>query len=262
MGPTPVSKLIALLFLFGFGVVAIAQQKAINSGVYKWIAPVVKPGNDKGSTKLLEGSSDHLEWLVIYAATQHKGARPDPMHASDDMEECIFVKDGTMRATVAGRSTVLGPGSVFLLMPREMHTIANAGEGDLNYYVMRYQSGKTVDLERGASSGGSLLLNKDSLKFKPSARGGGIAYFDRPTAMCERFEMHITQLDHKGPSHAPHQHVETEMMLILSGETEMTIDGQDYKGSPGDFYIVNSGLMHGIRNAIDSPCTYFAFKWK
>jgi len=117
-------------------------------------------------------------------------------------------------------------------------------------------------LERGAVAGGTLLLNKDSLKFKPSARGGGIAFFDRSTAMCERFEMHITRLDHKGESHAPHHHAETEIMLMISGETEMTIDGQEYKGSAGDLYFVGSELMHGIRNATDSPCTYFAFKWK
>ncbi|HLT71062.1 MAG TPA: cupin domain-containing protein, partial [Cyclobacteriaceae bacterium] len=98
--------------------------------------------------------------------------------------------------------------------------------------------------------------------FKPSARGGGRAYFDRPTAMCERFEMHVTRLDKQGPSHEPHKHVETEIILILSGETEMMIGGKDYQASPGDLYFINSELMHGLRNTRDTPCSYFAFKWK
>lgn len=106
------------------------------------------------------------------------------------------------------------------------------------------------------------MLNADSLTFKPSARGGGRAYFDRPTTMCERFEMHVTQLNSKGPSHKPHTHIETEIILVLSGETEMTIDGKVYEGSPGDFYFMNAHLLHGVRNATDQPCSYFAFKWK
>jgi len=258
MMPKPVTLFLLCIFAF----TAKAQQNPVATGVYQWVSPAIKSGNDKGSRKLMEGVSTQMEWLEIYAATQQKGAKPDPLHASEEMEECIIVKDGTLRATVGNRSAVLGPGSVFLLMPRQMHTIENLGQNDVNYYVLRYRSKKAMDLERGAAAGGSLLLNKDSLKFKPSARGGGIAYFDRPTAMCERFEMHITRLDHKGESHAPHQHAETEIMLVISGETEMTIDGQEYRGSPGDLYMVNSELMHGIRNATDSPCTYFAFKWK
>lgn len=241
---------------------ASAQQDRIGAGVYPWIDPVIKPGNDKGSRRLLGGVSTHLQLLEIYTAMQRAGAKQDGLHASEDTEECIFVKEGTMRAITANQSVALGPGAVFLIMPREMHAIENIGDGDLKYYIMRYRSRQKMDLERGKAAGGSLMLNKDSLPFKPSARGGGIAYFDRPTAMCERFEMHITQLDHQGPSHAPHQHVETEMMIVISGETEMTIGGQVYRGSPGDLYMVNSGLMHGILNADDSPCQYFAFKWK
>ena len=105
------------------------------------------------------------------------------------------------------------------------------------------------------------MVNADSTKFVPSAKGGSRKYFDRPTAMCENYEMHITYLKQKGRSHAPHVHVDTEIILVIDGETEMTIDGKIYKGSSGDLYLMSSGLFHGIRNASDKPCTYFAFKW-
>lgn len=118
-----------------------------------------------------------------------------------------------------------------------------------------------MNLQRGIDGGGSLVLNADSLAFKPSARGGGRAYFDRATAMCERFEMHTTELNLKGPSHNPHTHIETEIILVLSGKTEMTIDGKEYTATVGDFYFIDSQLFHGIRNATDEPCSYFAFKW-
>jgi hypothetical protein len=80
-----------------------------------------------------------------------------------------------------------------------------------------------MDMARSAKAGGSLFLNADSLEYKPSARGGGIKYFDRPTAMCENFEMHITELKSKGPSHAPplihslkaYRYKEREIILMI-----------------------------------------------
>jgi (S)-ureidoglycine aminohydrolase len=240
----------------------MAQLEPVNPGVYKWADLPVKAGEDRESRKILEGVSAHLEYLEIHATTQFKGAKPGKAHANDDIEECIIVKEGKLRATIEGRSVVLGAGGVILLMPRQMHSIENAGDGNLTYYVMRYRSKKKMDLERGQASGGTLTLNADSLEFIPSARGGGRPYFDRPTAMCERFEMHVTRLDKKGPSHTPHAHIETEIILVISGDTEMSIDGKDYKGSAGDLYLMNSGLTHGLRNAKDTPCLYFAFKWK
>jgi (S)-ureidoglycine aminohydrolase len=143
-----------------------------------------------------------------------------------------------------------------------MHSVQNAGDNNLTYYVMRYRSKKKMDLERGQAAGGTLLLNADSLTFKSNSRGGGRRYFDRPTAMCERFEMHMTQLDKKGPSHEPHAHEETEIVLVLSGKTEMTVDGKEYAGTAGDFYLINSQLLHGVRNATDEQCSYFIMIWK
>jgi (S)-ureidoglycine aminohydrolase len=239
----------------------MAQRNPVETGVYTWNDVVVGTA-DKASVKILEGSSSHLDYLEIHATMQRPGAKPNPAHANEDIEECIIVKEGRMKVTIGERQVILGPEGVILLMPREMHSIQNAGDRDLTYYVMRYRSKKAMDIVRGVASGGSLMLNADSLTFKPSPRGGGRAYFDRPTAMCDRFEMHVSMLARKGPSHAPHAHEETEIMLILTGSTEMTIDAKEYTGNPGDIYLVNSQLTHGIRNATDAPCTYFAFKWR
>lgn len=255
-------KIIFLILSCFFTLTTMAQLKPVNPGVYKWADLPVKSGEDRESRKILEGTDAHVSYLEIHATTQFKGAKPSTAHANDDIEECVIVKEGTLKATVEGRSTVLGPGGVMLLMPRQMHSLENVGDGNLTYYVMRYRSKKKMDLERGQASGGTLLLNADSLEFKPSTRGGGRAYFDRSTAMCERFEMHVTRLDRKGESHKPHTHIETEIILMISGETEMTIDGKVYPGSAGDLYVMNSGLLHGIRNTQDTPCTYFAFKWE
>lgn len=230
-------------------------------GVYKWNELTVITSEDRESRKLLEGVSPHFEYLEIHATTQFPGAKPSTAHANEDIEECILVKEGKMKVSFENESTVLGAGGVLLLMPKQMHSLQNIGDTNLTYYVMRYKSKKPMNIERGQANGGSLLLNVDDLFIKNTERGGATDYFNRPTSMCEKFEMHSTVLNLKGPSHTPHAHVEGEIFLVVSGNTEMTIDGKVYKGSAGDLFFIKSQLMHGMRNATDNPCKYFVFKW-
>ncbi|MBO0324067.1 cupin domain-containing protein [Muricauda sp. CAU 1633] len=254
-------KTILLIISCFFTLTIMGQLKPVEAGVYKWTDHPVVIGEDRESRKILEGVSPHFEYLEIHATTQYPGAKPSTAHANEDIEECIIVKEGSMKVTIEGKQKVLGTGGVILLMPQQMHSIENIGDTNLTYYVMRYKSKKKMDIERGLVSGGSLIISPQDLVLKPSSRGAGRAYFDRPTAMCERFEMHVTRLDSKGLSHQPHKHIETEIILVLSGETEMTIDNEDYTGITGDFYFMNSQSLHGLRNISDKPCSYFAFKW-
>ncbi|MEB2786989.1 cupin domain-containing protein [Algoriphagus persicinus] len=252
-----------LIFLFCLmTLTAFAQLKPIKSGVFKWNDHEVITNEDRVGRPILEGVSPHFEYLEMHATTQAVGAKPSEAHANEDIEEIIIVKEGLMKVTIEGKSSVLGANSVVSLMPLQMHSLSNVGDSPLTYFVIRYRSKKKMDVARGVASGGSLRINADSLAFKPSERGGSRAYFDRPTVMCERLEMHVTTLDKKGPSHEPHAHEETEIILMISGETAMTIDGKEYSASAGDFYFIASQLFHGIRNLADHPTAYFAFKWK
>ena len=240
----------------------MAQLPFISSGVYHWKDLVAKRSEGREGRRIMEGTSPQFSYLEMHATTQEKGAEPKPPHAQKDLEEILIVKEGTMKFTIGKQSRVMGKNSVVLIPPQEMQSIENVGDGPLTYYVMEFRSINPMDLERSVKAGGALFLNADSLSFKPSERGGGIAYFNRPTAMCDNFEMHITHLDHKGPSHAPHAHIETEIMLMIEGESEVTINNKTYKASAGDLYIMNSGEMHGISNTQDKTCKYFAYKWR
>ncbi|HYG24371.1 MAG TPA: cupin domain-containing protein [Verrucomicrobiae bacterium] len=239
-----------------------AQLAPVKPGVYRWSDHTVQADSNRETRAILEGTSPHLSFLKIHATTQPVGAQPRPARANDDAEELIIVKEGLLKMTFDNHSEVLAAGSVVHLMPGQMHQIANVGDVPLTYYVMKYRSEKPMQLERATASGASRMFDVTKLPLKPSARGAGRAYFDRATAMCERFELHVTQLHQSGPSHAPHSHVESEIILVISGDTEMSIDGKDYKGSAGDFYLVPSNQPHGLRNLSDKPCAYFAFKWK
>jgi quercetin dioxygenase-like cupin family protein len=239
-----------------------AQLQPVGSGVYHWNELPVKKNNDRESRKLLEGTTAEFSFFEIHASTQQKGAIPRPPHAQKDIEELIIIKEGKLKCKIGDRETELGPGSVLIIPPGVMQSFENSGNSPVTYYVLMFRSKQPIDMQRSEKAGGVLLINSDTVAYTEKNDKGSEKYFDRATAMCERYEMHITTLKKKGPSHAPHQHVETEIMLVISGEVEMMVDGKEYKGGAGDLFIAESGKMHGISNVTDQPCRYFAFKWR
>lgn len=250
------------LFLFVLSANANAQLKPVGSGVYHWSELPVTKTEQRESRKLFEGSTPEFEYFEVHATTQYKGAQPRPAHTQSNIEELIIIKEGSMKCTVGNKTAVLGKGSVLLVPPLQSQAFENVGDGPLTYYVLMFRSRKPMDMERSTNAGGALLIHHDSLSYSETAGKGTRKFFERPTAMCENFEMHTTTLRKKGPSHAPHQHVDSEIILIIDGETEMAIDGKQYTGGAGDLYIVESGKMHGISNTSDKSCSYFAFRWK
>ncbi len=255
-------KLIITILLQTVIMTSFAQLQPITSGVYHWNDLPVKKEKERESRKILEGTTTEFEYFEVHATTQYKGATPRPPHAQEDLEELIIIKEGELKCTIGDKTETLGPNSVLLIPPHEMQTFENTGDGPVTYYVFMFRSRKPKDMERSANAGGTLMINRDTIAYKEVNNRGTEKYFDRPTAMTERYEMHVTHLKLKGPSHAPHTHVETEIILMISGETEMEIDGKKYKAGPGDFYIMESGKLHGVANATDKPCSYFAFKWR
>jgi len=237
-------------------------QQPITSGVFHWNELSVKKDKDRESRKIFEGTTPEFQYFEIHATTQYKGAVPKPLHTQDSIEEMIIIKEGTLKCTIGTHTSTLSAGSVLLIPPHETQLFENIGDGPVTYYVFKFQAKKGMDMERSKKAGGTLLLIYDSLPYTESNNKGTRKYFDRPTAMCDNYEMHITYLKVKGPSHAPHQHVDTEIILIIDGESEMMIDGKNYKAGPGDLYIAVRGQLHGISNATDKPCNYFAFKWR
>jgi (S)-ureidoglycine aminohydrolase len=241
---------------------SFAQLQPVASGVYKWNDLPVKKEALRESRKLAQGTTAEFEYFEMHATTQMKGALPRPAHTQKDIEELIIIKEGTMKCTIGTKTAVLGKGSVLLIPPLEAQVFENTGDGPLTYYVLMFRSRKPMDMQRSNTAGGALLLNYDSLSYTEKNNKGNRKYFDRPTAMCENYEMHITCLKQKGPSHAGHIHPDTEIILVIEGDAEMTIDGKNYSGGPGDLFLVESGKLHQVGNATEKPCSYFAFKWR
>jgi quercetin dioxygenase-like cupin family protein len=238
-----------------------AQDPGVESGVYVWNELPKREGGQRISRKIMEGSSPHFEFLEIHATTQSKGAKPSPPHTQKDIEEILIVKEGLMKMTMDGQSKELPAGSVILIPPLVEQSLENIGDGPLTYYVMMFRAKKPMNLERSTKAGGKMFLNSNELITEKTARGSRIHYFERQTAMCEKLEMHVTQLNDKGPSHKPHTHIDSEIILVIEGETQMSIDGKTYQGKAGDLYLMKSNEIHGISNIGDGSAKYFAFRW-
>lgn len=247
-----------LIFL---GNMAAAQLQEVQTGVYKWDNLPKKESAERIGYKVLEGYSTHLSFLEIHATTQQKGAKPSKPHVQNSIEELIIIKEGTMKMTIDGKSEILETGSAILIPPLTEQSMENVGDGPMTYYVIMFTAKKPMDIERSKKAGHTLFLDSKKLITEKTKKGNRTSYFKRPTAMFERFEAHTTQLDSAGPSHKPHNHIDTELIIVVEGQTEMTINEEKYQGKAGDLYFVKSNAFHGISNASDKSCKYYAIRW-
>ena len=57
-------------------------------------------------------------------------------------------------------------------------------------------------------------------------------------------------------------HGAAEIVLMISGDTEMEIGNQFYKAYDGDVYFLESEIPHAIENLDENQAMYFAFQWE
>ena len=119
-----------------------------------------------------------------------------------------------------------------------------------------------MNLERAKKAGGSFMLDWNDLKTNNTGKGYRRDFFNKATSQLTQFEMHTTALNADSVSHAPHTHVQEEIILILRGNVEMFIDGKLYKGAAGDLYFISANVPHALKNIGKEQCEYFAFQWR
>ena len=107
----------------------------------------------------------------------------------------------------------------------------------------------------------SSVFEWESLEAKPTKTGAVRSVFKAPTARLQEFEMHITTLNPGESPHAPHQHVDEEMMIVKEGVLETTQNGVARRAGPGSIIFQASNDMHGLRNVGQTPATYYVIKW-
>ena len=173
----------------------------------------------------------------------------------------IIVKEGQLTVVTARRTETLEAGSVALIMPNDEHSFANRSKVPVTYYVLRYQAGRPV-AGMSVKSQESFVRHWNGLEYKTNDKGGRRNVFDQKTGQAERFEMHITTLNEGLMSHPPHTHRAAEILLLIEGQAEESIDGKWIPAGVGDIIFLQSEVPHAIRNTGKGACTYFAFQFE
>jgi (S)-ureidoglycine aminohydrolase len=238
----------------------LAQKDSVLSGVYKWSEPAISKQNKIASTVLLEGKVHDFEWMQLTANSLNPSSVRIKQTVPKNQEHLIIIKTGVLQIEIGDSTFALNAGSVAVLMPGEK-ILLNSTQ-PCSFYIMKYRSKTPKDLERGQKNGGSFVKFWDGIPFKPNNGGGRRDYFEHPTAMQKRFEIHVTTLKEGLRSHDPHTHRAEEIVLMIEGDTEMQIGEKFYKGKTGDFFYLGSNVLHAIRNEGTKPCIYFAIQFE
>lgn len=87
-------------------------------------------------------------------------------------------------------------------------------------------------------------------------------FFQAPTATLDELELHVSTLKPGDTSHAPHRHVNEELVIVKEGTVEALVNGEHKRVGPGSVIFNASNELHGIRNVGDGPATYHVINWK
>ncbi|MBL7745423.1 MAG: cupin domain-containing protein [Chitinophagaceae bacterium] len=253
--------LLFILFAAYTSLLAAQQTDSLAPHVYRWEALETKKEDSRIRRQVLEGSTTSLAYFEVHTSTLEPGKAPHPPHTHTDQEELIIVKEGQVKITIKGLSRTMGPGSIAFALPGDEHGIENTGNTTATYYILKYK-GRAPNHERGQQAGGSLMLDWNDLVTKNTGKGYRRDFFNRATSQLAQFEMHTTALNADSVSHAPHTHVQEEIILLLRGNVEMYIGGSLYKAAPGDVIFLPSMVPHALKNIGKEQCEYFAFQWR
>ena len=251
-----------LSLLAMMSVTAASQgEMEIRSRMYSWEEGVSSQRQWGMITSIMQGTSRDFRKIEVSGIILHGGKQFTEIHESSD-EILLLVIEGSILLETDDDSEIMSPGSAALLMPGTDFMIENTNSDDGRFFLIAYSSRSEVDLSRGLNEGGSQLFAWSSLSFHKHDKGGLRRYFNRPTAMSKRFEMHATTLDPGLKSHEPHTHRAAEIILMIAGKTEEQIGEDFYQGSVGDFYFLESEIPHAIQNIGSEPALYYAFQFE
>lgn len=229
----------------------------VKSGVYQPTGHF-----ERGRETILKGSTTYFEDFQLDLVTIHPGDTASLKEKLDDKEELVIIKEGTLKVTIRENGKSVGAGSIAFVLPGEEHIYENASKKPVSYYLLKFKSKLSTDNKRGLDNGGSFIMNWEDITLKPTDKGSLRSFFNRPTATCSKFEMHVTSLNEGLASHAPHTHPEEEIIVMLKGKARMNIDNKFYDAAPGAIIFLASGIPHALQNAGKGPAEYFAFQWK
>ncbi len=116
------------------------ENNVLPSKVYEFDLLPVKTNSKthSESRQVFHGKTHTGCPLDLHITTLPPGQMPHPAH-SHEHEEMMFIKQGTLQATINGHTYTAGSGSVIYVASNEMHGLKNVGDVPAQYFVLAIQ---------------------------------------------------------------------------------------------------------------------------
>ena len=253
----------AIIALFGVTMIAFTTiaQDTLPARVYNLDKLPVTKDSSRLRIQIMDGKTTLLANLEAHLTILEPGQAAHPPHTHTNTEELIIVKEGVVAVTIKGVTKLLSAGGLAFSVPSDEHGAVNAGTSKAAYYVIKYTN-PAPDAARGEKAGGSILMKWSEPAVEKTDKGERRNFFLRPTALFEKFDMHVTTLNKGNVSHPPHTHRQEEIIIIQSGTVSMQVGDKHYPAKAGDIVFLSSNIPHALENTGNGATTYFAFQWQ
>jgi quercetin dioxygenase-like cupin family protein len=128
---------------------------------------------------------------------------------------------------------------------------------DLSLLLPILASAAVAQDKQGKKMLPSAAFKFDELPVKASGENRTRAVLNGVTHKGSAVELHLTDLGPGMAPHAPHKHPHEEMVLVQTGELEVTIGGNTTRLTPGSVAFVASNEEHGWKNPTTGRTQYF-----
>ncbi|HEY7212232.1 MAG TPA: cupin domain-containing protein [Bryobacteraceae bacterium] len=134
----PSRREVALLLSFLTASAAeTAENSFLPSRCYDFNSLPVKKNSKTGaeSRQVFHGTTHDGFPIDLHITTMPPGQMPHPAHHHEH-EEMMLVQQGSLEATISGKTTVVGPGSVVYIHSNEEHGLKCTGDIPAQYFVL------------------------------------------------------------------------------------------------------------------------------
>jgi mannose-6-phosphate isomerase-like protein (cupin superfamily) len=99
------------------------------------------------------------------------------------------------------------------------------------------------------------IIPWDEARKREHARGYAMPFVNAECG-AEKLAMHVSVIQPGQAAHEPHAHDSEEIMFILEGLAEIRMGEETELAGPNTAVFCPPGVLHGIRNAGDTPIRY------
>ncbi|HEY3756896.1 MAG TPA: cupin domain-containing protein [Opitutaceae bacterium] len=231
-----------------------------------WDTLVAKPTGVGVMRPVFDNPTPALDKFEMHISTLLPGKMSHPIH-EHPWEEMLFIKEGTIDATVHGELQHAGPGSLVFFASHDPHNAINNSTEPATYYVINFVTDRvhTVADKPAAEQAvpgmlGSGVFDTDHLPSTPNATGSRVNVVDSPTLTFKRLSIHTTTLNVGQQTKSDLVDDGNELFIIRSGEVEVMANGIACRLKAGSFFYAAPNDRRGLRNIGTTPASYLVIK--